>query len=362
MRKLLSLLILLYACNGAVQNKAAADSTVTSVRTDSAAVVAAPATKQLKVEVAGITQQEFDQYKSAYHNQIERDSLKFPVVNGQITITTDGGKVVLKNNPGVPHDEDRLDYHYAGYLQPLNRYLVQVNGYEHGYCLAIDKATGKQDTLSDMPVISPDGKLILCSKSNPYEEYEHIPPPTQDITIYTVENNVIKKAFLQPYRWLEKELYWKDNHTVYVKSTRGEPENAPVDYLQLVITTGTDIRPAAGAAVSAAWKGTYSTVLNKESKDSRDHINVELKVDGDSVIYTESGFQVYSKYALTGTEKDGMLSFAFKKVLDGGSAVLEKENRFGYVRKENGKYVLECPYLDVRTGATKKEIYPLDKK
>lgn len=361
MRKLLSLLMFLYACNGAVQNKAATDSTLTIAKTDSATAVVAPAAKQLTVEVASITQQEFDQYKSTYHHQIERDSLRFPVVNDQLTITTDGGKVVLKNNAGVPHDEDRLVYRYAGYLKPLNKYLVEVFGYEHGYCLAIDKATGKQDTLSDIPVISPDGKLILCSKSNPYEEYENVPPPTQDISLYTVENNDIKKAFLQPYRWLEKELYWKDNHTVYVKAARGEADNAPVDYLQLVITTGTDTRPAA-TAVSAAWKGTYATVLNKDSKDSRDHINVEFKVEGDSVIYTESGFQVYSKYALTATEKNGLLLFSFKKVLDGGSAVLEKEERFGYIRQENGKYMLECPYLDVRTGAGKKEIYPLDKK
>ncbi|NML37602.1 hypothetical protein HHL17_10405 [Chitinophaga sp. G-6-1-13] len=256
MRKLLSLFIFLYACNGAVQNKAATDSTAITVKTDSAAVIAAPAAKQLTVEVTSITQQEFEQYKSAYHNQIERDSLKFPVVNGQITVTTDGGKVVLKNNAGVPHDEDRLDYQYAGYLKPLNKYLVRVNGYEHGYCLAIDKTTGKQDTLSNIPMVSPDGRLVLCSKSNPYEEYEHIPPPTQDISIYTVENNVIRKAFLQPYGWLEKELYWKDNHTVYVKASRGEAENAPVDYLQLVVVTGTGTRPAAGTAASAAWKGT----------------------------------------------------------------------------------------------------------
>lgn len=362
MRKLLSLLIFLYACNGAVQNKATADSTAAVAKTDSAAAVPAPAAQQLSVELTGIPEAEFDRYKQSDRNQIDNDTTKLHVVNGVLTIPSDkGGAVVFKNNDGVPHDEDKLSYSYHGYLKPLNKYLVGVSGYEHAYCLMVDKTTGKKDTVSNIPAVSPDGKLLICSRYNPYEEYEHIPPPTGDISIYAVENNDVKRIFIQPYRWFVRDLYWKDNRTVYIKTRQKEGDDAATtDYIQLAVVSGTDTLNA--SPVNASWKGTYSTVLNESSSDSRDHINVDFKVDGNTVMYTESGFQVYNKYLLAATEKDGQLFFTFKKVEDGGDRMVETEKRFGHIEKEDGKYKLYCPYLDSKMNGGNRMSYPLRKK
>ncbi|SKA40707.1 hypothetical protein SAMN04488128_105246 [Chitinophaga eiseniae] len=131
----------------------------------------------------------------------------------------------------------------------------------------IDKTTGKKDTVSNFPLLSPDGRLMVSKRYNPYEEYEHIPPPTEDISIYTVDNHVIKRIFLQPSRWFARELYWKDSHTIYIKTWEKEGDDAAIsDYLRLTVTSGKDT--PAGAPVNVSWKGTYTTVLHASSDDA----------------------------------------------------------------------------------------------
>lgn len=362
MRKLLPIFILLSACNEGVFRKTTADSAVTAGKTDTLTTAAAPAPALLSVELTGITEEEFQRHQPSTQDQIEYDTTKFRTVNGQLTLPTEKeGVVLLQNNNGVPHDEDRLVYQYRGYLKLLNKYLVEVNGYEHGYCLLIDKSTGKKDTISNLPVVSPDGRLILSKRYNPYEEHEHIPPPTEDISIYTVDNNAVKRIFLQANRWFAHDLYWKDNHTVYVKTWQKEGDDAAIsDYVRLTVVAGQDTLNS--AAVNASWNGTYATVLHESSDDARDHIGVELKVDGNTAIYTESGFQLYNKYLLAASEMDGALFFTFKKILDGGGVILKIEKRFGHIKKEDGKYILYCPYLDCQVNGGHRMSYPLKKK
>ncbi|MBC9930271.1 hypothetical protein [Chitinophaga qingshengii] len=360
MRKLLSLLIFLYACNGAVQNKTATDSVTAASKPDSGKAVAI--LPPVTVEISSITGETFKKYEASYNNPITLDSAKFPVVNGELNIPTDkGGPVILKNNEGVPHDENRISFKYAGYIASLNRYLVTVKGYEQRYCLAIDKATGQKDTLQNVPQVSPDSKLLICHQYNPYETYENVTPPTEDISIYAVENNVIRKIFFQPYRWFVSGLYWKDNHTVYIRSTQPVDDVSNVDHVQLEIVTGTT--PRNTVAINDSWKGTYTALLNEKAGDSRDQVEVELKVSGDSTILTESGYQVYGKYLLAATEREGNLFFTFKQVLDGGSGLIEREKRFGYLWKdEEGKYRLTCPYLDVQSTNGGRVAFLLKKK
>lgn len=362
MRKLLPIFILLSACNQGMSRKTTADSAVTAGKTDTLATAAAPAPTQLSVELTGITEEEFQRHRPSSQDQMEYDTTTFRVVNGQLILPADNaGTVLLQNNTGVPHDEDRLVYQYQGYLKPLNKYLVEVNGYEHSYCLLIDKATGKKDTISNLPVVSPDGRLIVSKRYNPYEEHEHIPPPTEDISIYRVDNNAVKRIFLQINRWFARDLYWKDNHTIYARTWQKEGDDAAVsDYIRLTLVAGQDTLTT--AAANASWNGTYTSVLRESGDGARDHIEVELKVDGNAVTYTESGFQVYNKYLLAAAEMDGELFFTFKKILDGGGAILKIEKRFGRIKKEDGKYILYCPYLDCQVNGGHRMSYPLKKK
>nr|WP_295869670.1 hypothetical protein [uncultured Chitinophaga sp.] len=352
---------LLYACNQGIPGKTTADSTTAAGRKDTVATTA-PAPGQLSVELTGITETEFDRHQPPAPDQVEYDTARFRVTSGELTLPTDqAGTVVLKNNAGVPHDEDRLSYRYLGYLKPLHKYLVEANSYEQDYVLLIDKTTGKKDTVSNFPVLSPDGRLIVSKRYNPYEEYEHIPPPTEDISIYTVDNDVIKRIFLQPSRWMARELYWKDNHTIYIKTWQKEGDDAATsDYLRMTVATEKDTLRA--APVNASWQGTYVTVLHASSDDARDHIEVALKVEGNTVIFTESGFQVNNKYLLAATAMDSQLFFTFKKVLEGGDALVKSEKRFGRIEKEEGKYILYCPYLDGKENGGHRMSYPLKKK
>ncbi|QJB42293.1 hypothetical protein HF324_32410 [Chitinophaga oryzae] len=351
----------LYACNQGIPGKTTADSTIAASRSDTVATTA-PARGQLSVELTGITEAEFGRHQPPALNQVEYDTARFRVASGELALPTDqAGAVVLKNNAGVPHDEDRLSYHYLGYLKPLHKYLVEVNRYEQDYVLLIDKVTGKKDTVSNFPVLSPDGRLIVSKRYNPYEEYEHIPPPTEDISIYTVDNPVIKRIFLQPSRWMARELYWKDNHTIYIKTWQKEGDDAATsDYLRMTVTSEKDTLQA--APVNASWKGTYVTVLHASGDDAGAHIEVALKVEGNTVTFTESGFQVNNKYLLAATEMDGQLFFTFKKVLEGGDVLVKSEKRFGRIEKEEGKYILYCPYLDEKENGGHRMSYPLKKK
>ncbi|HVI46645.1 MAG TPA: hypothetical protein VM802_17335 [Chitinophaga sp.] len=358
MKNLLTLSVILLACN-APAKEVKNDSTMLAVAAsaDSAVTAVSAAPQQvITVETGDITRQEFEQNKTSCKSDITYDSLQFRTVNGVTTINCNNGSVSFKDNAGVPHDEDRLAFRFAGELKALNKYLVEVRGYEHGFYILLDKASGRKDTVSNTPHVSPDGRWIVCEKEDPYAEQS----PSTDIDIYTVDNGTVKQVYHKAFRWIARDLCWKDESMVYVKAARGEGETAAIDYARLTIVTGGN--KATTAATSAAWYGTYSFVLNKDSKDSRDQLEVQLQVTKDSTIYTESGYQVYSKYSLSNSEKDGTLSFAFRHVLDGGSGVLERENRFGHIQSTTGGYSFECPYLDARTGSKKKIVYTLEKK
>lgn len=128
------------------------------------------------------------------------------------------------------------------------------------------------------------------------------------------------------------------------------------------MTVATEKDTLRAAPVNASWKGTYVTVLHASSDDARDHIEVALKVEGNTVIFTESSFQVNNKYLLAATEMDGQLFFTFKKVLEGGDVLVKSEKRFGRIEKEDGKYILYCPYLDGKENGGHRMSYPLKKK
>ncbi|TDQ11768.1 hypothetical protein ATK78_0896 [Pedobacter metabolipauper] len=166
-----------------------------------------------------ITKTVYEASKSSYHDFITYDSLTYAAKDGKIVLPVKNGQVVLTDNTGVPHDENIETHKYIGQVKPIHKYVIEVHLYEDNFFVLIDMESGKKDTVNGFPYLSPDHQKIFASQFNPYETYDHINPPTQDVELFAVTKNGIGVIASKPFSWYFKEVYWKDNHTIYVKAT-----------------------------------------------------------------------------------------------------------------------------------------------
>ncbi|RYZ47217.1 MAG: hypothetical protein EOP49_22010, partial [Sphingobacteriales bacterium] len=216
MRKLIIIALLLASCRNEAKPVSKSEAAV-------------PAQDSFYVRQTEATAEQFNQaFKES--NTKTKTALVFDSLQHQKTGTTlklsiaNGSAVSLTDNTGTPHDEDRVTNKYIGQDTVLNRYVVEQKLYESRRYLLIDKKSGSLDTLPGLPYSSPDGKVIFCSVYNPYEEYANMPPPTQDIYFYHVNNGVLQKIHGQPYKMFIAERVWSGSQTLLV---RYDPNDEP---------------------------------------------------------------------------------------------------------------------------------------
>ena len=183
-----------------------------------------------------ITAQEFGNAIASYQNPITRDTIKFMSVNGKTTLPLKNGTKVFTDNKGVPYDEDMVSYNYRGQFKSINSYVVEVHLYEDSFFLLINNITGKQDTVNGYPHLSKDHQRIFSSQYNPYETYDSIPPPTQDVECYAVNANGIKLIDRKPFKFFISQAFWKDKNTIYIQ-TASDQEKADFSYRKLELTS-----------------------------------------------------------------------------------------------------------------------------
>lgn len=115
--------------------------------------------------------------------------------------------------------------------------------------------------------------------------------------------------------------------------------------------------------ISEKWIGSYSLIINENSKDWRDTQDITLDINKDSVIYSVEGYQIYQKYKLSAIENNNTLKLKFQSALDDtDSAVLEKTKDFGEMVYDGKNYNWTCPYIDISFMDKKKITYILSKK
>jgi hypothetical protein len=188
------------------------------------------------IDIVGISKQEFDSKKEVSKILIKYDSIRFPKINGLINLSLlNGTSLKLKDNVGTPYDENRISYKYLGFLNIANKYLVSVKVYEASYYLLIDSSTGKKQKINGIPVISPNYEYFITTFYNQYDEYNDMPPPTQDIEIYKIINkSSLKKIISKHYKWSIKSLFWKNNNEIYIKRSK-DKNSSSIDYVKLKI-------------------------------------------------------------------------------------------------------------------------------
>ncbi|GGH03233.1 hypothetical protein [Pedobacter zeae] len=169
-----------------------------------------------------ISRKKFDMGVLTFHNPIILDSSVFAPVNGKTTLPVKAGDKVFVDNRGVPHDEDMVSYRYRGRFGSLNSYVVEVHLYEDDFFLLINAVTGRQDTLNGFPFLSPDKRKIFCSRYNPYETYEKVPPPTCDVEIHLLKGTTISQIIRKPLKNDIMQAYWKNSNTIYTKVASGQ--------------------------------------------------------------------------------------------------------------------------------------------
>ncbi|PST84139.1 hypothetical protein C7T94_05265 [Pedobacter yulinensis] len=172
------------------------------------------------------------QDRNSYRDPFQKDSLRFAVQDGRLSIPTSSGPVIFTDNAGVPHDENEKYHRYLGLLKPAGKHLVSLQEYEEHAILLIDKRSGIIDTIAGIPLLSPDNRHIFTSQLNGYETYPDLPPPTEDLELWSIgSSGKLQPVWSKPCKWIMKEAYWRNNRSVNIKAEK--EENGTPLYWQL---------------------------------------------------------------------------------------------------------------------------------
>ncbi|WP_129716036.1 hypothetical protein [Pedobacter sp. SYP-B3415] len=166
-----------------------------------------------------ISEDEFLRAGRSYKNQLAKDSLRFTVRNGVLAVPIHQDTIRFTDNAGVPYDENEKQHSYYGFLKGLRKHVILLNEYESQSVLLLDQRNAKIDTISGLPLVSPNGKFIFASYQNGYETYEHMPPPTEDIEVWALKgSDKMKLIFSAPYKWILQDAHWDTNNSVCIRA------------------------------------------------------------------------------------------------------------------------------------------------
>jgi len=167
-------------------------------------------TNYLEIEL--IDKALFDEKKSTAAEFMLRDTNAITKVKGVLTLPCTQKNKVYKDKPA--EEENREEYNYYGQIEALNKYVVNGSYYESWDCKLVDKTTGKETAIGDIPFVAPDMKNMICISDNPYDQ-------TSDFEIYSINNtqlkHVVSLSFSQWVPRIEKEnMFWSSDGYLYI--------------------------------------------------------------------------------------------------------------------------------------------------
>ena len=293
------------------------------------------------IEERIIRQKEFNRTEStsaAFQNSSEVTSKK----NGKIELSLKNkSKIVLSDNEGQPYDEDRITYTFLGSISDFGKYLIKADGYEGDYYLLIDKMSGAADTTLGLPYFSPDGKFIFSGNHNPYETYENIFPPTEDVSIYEYKNGKLNLIFSKPYtKGRIEEIYWKDKNTVHFKIA----EKSAVTYHALTVTD-----KAQGVKKAKTLKNTFTGIYRSThcepalAKGCSNCTEFNITIKEDSCTFVGSGYQLYFEALCTPKIKNDTLELYFERMVSGSSSISDEKGPVVTIYRRKNKIYAKSP-------------------
>lgn len=145
---------------------------------------------------------------------------------------------------------------------------------------------------------------------------------------------------------------WKINDELYIENNFKNlipflKENCSTDYEinSKVLSNNED------NIIAEKWFGLYQMELNLD-KDWQEQQTISLLINKDSIIYEETGHQLYNVFLLSSNEQDSnKLILYYKKTLEGlKSDILVENKEFGILTYDGKVHKWLCPHIDKNTS------------
>ncbi|MGI4870923.1 MAG: hypothetical protein ACRYFX_07065 [Janthinobacterium lividum] len=173
------------------------------------------------------------------------DLILRPAQGPAVTLRNKQEKVEMPDGQGS-YNLATATYYYRGPLPGTHQWLVDINElypahfgsherYHTYYCL-IDQRTGRQTKLVSFPVVSPDGRYLLCAASGLYEDLGLEGPA--GLQFVQLGPGAPRPCWLRnPRHWGPDAPRWAGPRTVVLEQARLLPNghDAPSTYVELTL-------------------------------------------------------------------------------------------------------------------------------
>ncbi|UIR57292.1 SH3 domain-containing protein [Sphingobacterium sp. SRCM116780] len=174
--------------------------------------------KYLTVEL--VTEAEYKKQKSTAVNFLISDTLNIRKTDGITTLPCTDKPVIFTDKPDA--EESMCVFVYMGQIPELNKYLIGGSYWEEGDVTLVDKTTGEQLQIDDLPYLSSDKQHLISVAANPYET-------TADLELYHIENKNIKNIVAISFKnWMPltqendrdkpDNMFWGTDNCFYLKA------------------------------------------------------------------------------------------------------------------------------------------------
>ncbi|MFL0143641.1 hypothetical protein, partial [Tenacibaculum maritimum] len=150
--------------------------------------------KKISVYESIISKNEFDNNNALSRFQLEKKNKNDTITN---LFLNNGETIFFKDNLGTPYDENSIQYRKVQ-SKKATKFIISVQEYERDYFLLLDKDDKSIDTIPSYPYFSKDKNIIFVVDYNPYETYNDIFPPSEDVYIYKYVKKQLQKVYFKP--------------------------------------------------------------------------------------------------------------------------------------------------------------------
>ncbi|MDB0602878.1 hypothetical protein V2590_09610 [Tenacibaculum maritimum] len=190
--------------------------------------------KKISVYESIISKNEFDNNNALSRFQLEKKNKNDTITN---LFLNNGETIFFKDNLGTPYDENSIQYRKVQ-SKKATKFIISVQEYERDYFLLLDKDDKSIDTIPSYPYFSKDKNIIFVVDYNPYETYNDIFPPSEDVYIYKYVKKQLQKVYFKPYHFFSdtylESFFWKDQNILYLKFI-SEKDRKKAKYISLTI-------------------------------------------------------------------------------------------------------------------------------
>lgn len=177
--------------------------------------------------------------QKSYKSKLIQDTMEHKKINGTITFPTEKSFMKFTDIPVKYEDDaDRKEYKYLGQFKNPGLYLLRGNFWERQEYYLVDKKTGKQTIIGDIPLVSPNEKFIANIRVNE-EGYNFYGVQLWLIENFSNPHNSISKYIeLNQEIWKPADIVWESDNTLILK----------------VISAGKDMYDSTGKLdINAEW-------------------------------------------------------------------------------------------------------------